>query len=90
MAVSQGCTPDQIDRTALLLEAPFRMRRRGVELKLHLCDAPPEVDRTLEQNIVKAQRWMAMMLEGKTFAAIAEAKGTSRRRVQDDIDLAML
>lgn len=85
-----GCTPDQIDRTALLLEAPFRMRRRGVELKLHLGDAPPAVDRTLVQNIVKAQRWMAMIVEGKTFAAIAEAEGTSKRRIQDVIDLAML
>jgi len=85
-----GCTPGQIDPVALLIEAPFRMRRRGVELKLHLGDASPEVDRTLIQNIVKAQRWMAMIFEGKTFAEIAEAEGTSRRRVQDVIDLAML
>ncbi len=66
------------------------MRRRGVELKLHLGDAPPEVDRTLVQNIVKAQRWMAMIIEGKTFTEIARAEGTSKRRVQDVVDLAML
>jgi len=61
-----------------------------VELKLHLGDAPPEVDRTLVQNIVKAQKWMAMIVEGETFSEIAEAEGTSRRRVQDVIDLAIL
>ena len=42
------------------------------------------------QNIVKAQRWMAMILDGKTFTEIAEAEGTSKRRVQDVVDLAML
>ena len=31
-----------------------------------------------------------MIVEGKTFAAIAEAEGTSKRRVQDVVDLAML
>ncbi len=84
------CEKDRIDTTALHLEGPFRMRRRGVELKLHLGNAPAEVDRTLVQNIVKAQRWMAMILSGKTFVEIAEADGTSKRRVQDVVDLAML
>ncbi|WP_171210388.1 MULTISPECIES: recombinase family protein [unclassified Ruegeria] len=84
------CESDRIDSTSLRFEAPFRMRRRGVELKLHLGDAPSEVDCTLVQNIVKAQRWMAMILSGKTFAEIAEAEGTSKRRVQDVVDLAML
>ena len=66
------------------------MRRRGVELKLHLGDAPPEVDRTLVQNIVKAQKWMSMIISGKTFTEIAQAEGTSKRRIQDVVDLAML
>ncbi len=84
------CESDRIDPTSLRFEAPFRMRRRGVELKLHLGDAPSEVDCTLVQNIVKAQRWIAMILSGKTFAEIAGAEGTSKRRVQDVVDLAML
>ncbi len=90
MASLLACKPDRIDPTTLILETPFRMRRRGVELKLHLGDAPREVDRTLVQNIVKAQRWMAMIIDGKTFAEIAQAEGTSKRRVQDVVDLAML
>lgn len=43
------------------------MRRRAIELKLHLGDARAEFDRTLVQNIVKAQKWIAMKIEGKTF-----------------------
>ncbi len=85
-----GCEHFRIDPTSLRFEAPFRMRRRGIELKLHLGEAPAEVDRTLVQNILNAQRWIAMIVDGKTFMEIAEAAGTSKRRVQDVVDLAML
>ncbi|MGJ8622769.1 MAG: hypothetical protein ACSHW1_08325, partial [Yoonia sp.] len=84
------CHTDRINADELTLTSPFRMRRRGVELKLHLGDAPLEVDRTLVQNIVKAQKWLAMIIQGRTFAEIAETEGTSKRRVQDVIDLAIL
>lgn len=85
-----GCTEDRVDVGQLLLTAPFQMRRRGVELKMHLGKAPPEIDQTLVSNIVNAQRWMDMILDGKTFSEIARAEGTSKRRIQDVIDLAML
>jgi len=85
-----GCKSDRIYPITLLFESPFRIRRRGFELKLYLGDAPAEVDRTPVQNTVKAQRWMAMNLSGKTFTEIADAEGTSKRRVQDVVDLAML
>jgi len=90
LAKALDCDADRINAEELRLTSPFRMRRRGVELKLHLGDAPPEVDRTLVQNIVKAQRWIALIIQGKTFAEIAEAEDTSKRRVQDVVDLAML
>jgi hypothetical protein len=80
----------RIDPDVLQIEAPFQMRRRGVELRLHLGDAPPEIDRTLVRNVIKAQRWMSMILDGKSFAEIADAESTSKRRVQDVVDLAML
>ena len=81
---------DRINTEELSLKAPFRMRRRGVELKLYLGEAPPEVDKTLVQNIVKAQRWLAMIIDGETFSEIAQAEGASKRRVQDVVDLALL
>ena len=84
------CDANRMDAEKLTLTSPFRMRRRGVELKLHLGDAPPEVDLTVVQNIVKAQSWMAMIIAGKTFTEIAHAEGVSKRRVQDIVDLAML
>ncbi len=40
---SLGCAPERINPAALAFEAPFQMRRRSVELKLHLGAAPPEI-----------------------------------------------
>ncbi len=90
LALALDCLLEQISPTALTVEAPFRMRRRGVELKLHLGDAPPEIDITLAQNIVKAQRWLKMIIQGKTFAEIAAGEDVSKRRIQDVVDLALL
>nr|WP_302477810.1 recombinase family protein [Ruegeria arenilitoris] len=84
------CRADQVDAEELTIETPFRMRRKGVELKLHLGDAPPEIDQTLVRNIIKARHWLAMIVDGRTFSEIAESEGTSKRRVQDVVDLAML
>jgi DNA invertase Pin-like site-specific DNA recombinase len=85
-----GCSPDQIAPDALSLTAPFTMRRRGVELKLHLGDTPAAVDHTLVANLVKARRWLDMILAGQSFTKIASVEGTSKRRVQDVIELALL
>lgn len=91
-ALSQaiGCASDRINPECLIIEAPFRTRRRGVELKLHLGKATPDVDQTLVRNIVKGRRWLAMIVEGKTFAEIAAAEGVSKRRIQDVVGLALL
>ena len=40
LAQALDCLPDQINPTALMIKTPLGMRRRGVELKLHLGDAP--------------------------------------------------
>ena len=82
--------PKRIDPDHLVIETCFRMRRRGVELKLHLGVAHTEVDQTLVQNVVKAKRWLALIINGKTFTEIEAAEGTSKRRVQDVVDLALL
>lgn len=85
-----GCVPQKINPLELIIEAPFQMRRRGVELKLHLGEAPAEIDRTLVQNIMKGRSWLAMVIAGKTFSEIADSEGVSKRRVQDVTNLALL
>lgn len=85
-----GSKPEQINPVELTIEAPFQMRRRGVELKLHLGEAPAEIDRTLVQNIMKGRSWLAMVIAGETFSEIADSEGVSKRRVQDVVNLALL
>lgn len=84
------CLPGQINELELTIEAPFQMRRRGVELKLHLGDPLPEIDKTLVQNIVKGRLWLAKVIDGKSFSEIAEAENVSTRRVQDVANLALI
>ncbi len=81
---------NKINPAALIIETPFQMRRRGVELKLHLGVAPPAIDPVLVQNIVKAKDWLALIIDGKTFAEIANDAGTSKRRIQSVVELALL
>lgn len=82
--------PDHINPASLTLTAPFRMRRRGVELKLHLGEASPEIDRTLIENIVTAQKLLKMVIEGKSIKEIAAGEGIPVPRIQALINLAML
>ena len=84
------CLPGHINASGLTIETPFHMRRRGVELKLHLGDPPPEIDEALVQNIVKGRRWLAMVIDGKSFSEIAEVDNVSTRRVQDIANLALI
>jgi site-specific DNA recombinase len=90
LAAALGIAPACLCPEELTIEAPFQMRRRGVELKLHLGAAPPEIDPVLIRNIVKARNWLAMIIEGKTFTEIAETEGSSKRRVQAVVELALL
>jgi DNA invertase Pin-like site-specific DNA recombinase len=74
----------------LLITAPFQHRKRGVETKLIIGDAQPEIDATLLRNIARAHRYFDLVRSGKTFADIAETEGVSKRRVQQLIELAFL
>ena len=49
-----------------------------------------EVDEKLLTNIIRANQWYQRLREGQSFVAIAVEAGTSKRRVQQVIDLAFL
>lgn len=90
LARKLACQPETISQAGSTIEAPFQMRRRGVELKLHLGDPPQEIDRTLVENIEKGRRWLATVVDGKSFSEISEREGVSTRRVQDVANLALI
>ena len=74
----------------LSIQAPFQIRKRGVETKLSFADAPSQRDETLIKNIAKAHLWFEQVKSGKTFSQIAASDQTSKRRIQQMIDLAFL
>ncbi|MDU8909978.1 recombinase family protein [Aestuariicoccus sp. MJ-SS9] len=90
LAAGLEVDPSRINEDLLTLAAPFQHRKRGVETKLIIGDAPTEIDTTLLRNIARAHRYFELVRSGKTFAEIADAEGVSKRRVQQLIELAFL
>ncbi len=82
--------PDRLNADAMNITRPFRMRKRGVETKLVIGDKSPELDDALIRNIAKAHHWLAMIKSGRTFDEIAAIETTSKRRIQQVIEWALL
>ena len=78
------------DPSDLTLILPFTERRRGVEMKLVVGNASVEVDEKLLANIIRAYQWYQRLKVGQSFEAIAAEAGSSKRRVQQVIDLAFI
>lgn len=74
----------------LTIEAPFRIRRRGVETKVVLGDRAPDLDKVLIRNIVKARAWFEALSRGEADREIAEREGVWKQRIQQLLPLAFL
>jgi len=82
--------PDRLTPESTNIARPFQMRKRGVETRLIIGTNSPELDEALIRNIAKAHHWFAMIKSGNTFDVIAAAEATSKRRIQQVIDWALL
>jgi hypothetical protein len=85
-----NCVAVSLNEEALCISSMFQIRKRGVETKIILADLPTGQDNRLICNIAKAHSWFEQMKSGKSFDEIANAEQTSKRRVQQMIDLAFL
>lgn len=90
LATRLGLKPDRIDPKGRRITAPFRMQRRGVEAKIFLGAATPQIDPVLVKNILTAQRWYAAVKTGASFSALAAQERTTPSRIQQVIGLAFL
>jgi site-specific DNA recombinase len=90
LAGKLGIDKECINADKLVLSYPFQLRKRGVETRIVLAEAPTGQDETLIRNIARAHVWFDRIKAGETFAQIAEAEGTSKRRIQHMIALAFL
>ncbi len=90
VAKALDTNPDAVAEHTLTASFPFQLRKRGVEKKILLADAPTGLDETLIRNIAKAHGWYERIKAGETFSDIAATTNTSKRRIQQMIDLALL
>ena len=85
-----GVPLPQISRSALSLVGEFALRRRGIEAKLVLANAPSALDRTLVKTIALGWVWFEEIKAGATMQAIATREGVTQRRIAHLVDLAFL
>ena len=69
---------------------PITLRRRGVEAKLVLDQAEPEIDQALLKNLSLGWSWFAEVKHGASMDEIASRNGVSQRAIARLIDLAFL
>jgi len=82
--------PNEIDPTALQIEAPFALRRRGVEGKIVVGDREPEPDQTLLRALARSHAWTKDLRSGKPLTDIATATSHSESYVRTRAQLAFL
>ncbi|MFK7746467.1 MAG: hypothetical protein AB8B47_15545 [Roseobacter sp.] len=80
----------ECDPEDLILSLPFSERRRGVEMKIVIANGQACIDNTLLDNIILANACYQHLKVGLDFDQIAAQMKTSKRRVQQMIDVAFL
>ncbi|KDB05143.1 resolvase, partial [Defluviimonas sp. 20V17] len=90
MADRLNVPPDRIESPARRVPASFQMQRRGVEARIVLGAAMPQIDPVLAKNILTAQRWYAAIKAGSSFGDLAAQEKITSARIQQMIGLAFL
>lgn len=90
LAVRLGVAPDRIESSARRITASFQMQRRGVEARIILGAATPQLDPVLAKNILIALRWYGAIKTGTSFGDLAIREKISISRIQQMIGLAFL
>ncbi len=81
---------DVIDPAVLTIDAPFALRRRGVEGKIVVGDREPNPDRTLLRALAHAHAWVADLRRGTPLGDIAASTGHSESYIRTRAQLAYL
>lgn len=90
LAEALALKPEAIDPPALKIEAPFALRRRGVEGKIIVGDRAPQPDRTLLRALSQAHAWVTDLREGKRLGEIAAETRHSESYIRTRSQLAYL
>ncbi|WP_022698182.1 recombinase family protein [Euryhalocaulis caribicus] len=77
LAETIGIDEAGIVEEALVVSAPFQLRRRGVEARLVSGETEPEPDPVMLRMIARARLWRERILAGDSFDHIAEEEGVT-------------
>ncbi|MEM7472553.1 MAG: recombinase family protein [Pseudomonadota bacterium] len=83
-------TEQEMGQDDLTITLPFTERRRGVEMKIIAENGSAQIDKVLLTNVALANHWYQQLKDGRSFDDIASDAGTSKRRVQQIVELAFL
>jgi site-specific DNA recombinase len=90
LAAELGLKPADLDPAALTIDAPFSLRRRGVEARLIAGDRKPDPDQTLLRALAHAHHWADDLKQGTPLTQIATATPHSDAYVRTRSQLAFL
>jgi len=90
MADQLGLKPEAIDSSALQIQAPFELRRRGVEGKIVAGDPEPAPDKTMLRALARAHIWTAALRNGTPLNAITTKAHHSESYIRTRAQLAIL
>lgn len=80
----------RLSQEALLLIAPFNLRKRGFETKIIIGAMQGAIDATLLQNIALGQSWYEDIIAGATLQDIAARTRIDTKRIRQMIEIALL
>ncbi len=81
---------EALDANLLAIDAPFAIRRRGVETRLVSGSFRPTPDHTLIRALAQAHRWTEQLRQGISFTEIARRAGKHESLVRARAQLAFL
>ena len=90
LANELGIKPKEIDPSALQIQAPFALRRRGVEGKIVAGDREPDPDKTMLRALAHAHGWTTALGMGKPMSERAAKNSHSESYIRTRAQLAFL
>ena len=82
--------PDALDDALLAFEAPFSLRRRGIEAKIIAGSLATTADPNLHKTLLNAHRWLSALKSNRSITEIAGESGHSESYIRTRLALALL
>jgi len=90
LGAALGIDPASISGEAMILTAPLRLRRRGVETRIVSGSQVPAPDPALVRILAEAHSWAADLRAGKALTEISRKTGHSKSYLRTRLPLAFL